>query len=620
MQRHTVLSLVVIGIIGVIVLINSCTNQSTSSSATSQQAESAEEFVARINKEILEVGRGLEIASWIRNTYITPDTAYIATKATEKMLAFNTRTIQEANRYNGQQLAPDTARSIQIIKQGTTMPAPKDAHKRNKLAQINTDMEGMYGKGRYCKKDRRGKETCRDLEELSQVIATSRNYNELLDAWKGWRTVSVPMRDMYREFVAIMNEGAHEMGFENTAHLWKSGYDMPVDAFENETERLWTQVKPLYDQLHCYVRDKFAQHYGEKKVPAGKPIPAHLFGNMWAQQWGEVYDLLEPYPGALDLDITGGLVKNKHDAVSVTKMSEKFFTSIGLPALPDSFYTNSLLKKPRDRDVVCHASAWDMDNGKDVRVKQCVEPDEDSLVTMHHELGHIYYFIMYQHLAPLFKGGANDGFHEAIGDTVVLSMTPKYMKQIGLIDKARLSRKAIINYQMKMALDKIAFLPFGKLIDQWRWKVFSGEISPDDYNHHWWRLREYYQGIRPPVRRNETHFDPGAKYHVPANVPYTRYFLAHIMQFQFHKSLCKIAGHKGPLHECSIYGNKKAGAKLGEMLALGASQPWPHAMQLLTGQKQMEASAIIDYFAPLMRWLRQKNHGKTCGWSASSSY
>ncbi|NND00594.1 MAG: peptidase M2 family protein, partial [Gammaproteobacteria bacterium] len=289
---------------------------------------------------------------------------------------------------------------------------------------------------------------------------------------------------------------------------------------------------------------------------------------------------------------------------------------LGLPELPDSFYQNSMIKKPADRDVVCHASAWDMDNGNDPRIKQCVEINEEQLGTLHHELGHIYYYLMYKDLDPVFKGGAHDGFHEAIGDTIVLSMTPGYLKKKGLIDEVVSSEQATINKQMKLALEKIAFLPFGKMIDEWRWKVFSGEIGPDQYNEGWWKLREEYQGIMPGVERSEADFDAGAKYHIPGNTPYTRYFLSFIMQFQFHKALCEAAGHSGPLHECSIYENEAAGKKLGAMLAMGQSKPWPDAMEALTGQREMDASAIIDYFAPLNAWLKKENEGRQCGWGS----
>ena len=572
--------------------------------------ESAEEFVARIDKEGTELSKELNAAFWVRNTYITPDTAVLASKAGERGLEFESNMVKQATRYRGTEMDSVTARAIELILRGSSAPAPNDAAMRAELSQILTDMEGQYGAGKYCNSE--GK--CRELQELEGILAESRDYDELLDVWQGWRQVSPPYRKKYQRFVEIANQGAQDFGYKNLAELWKGGYDMDSNTFTIEARSLWDQVKPFYDELHCHVRAKLSETYGSDRVPLDGPIPAHLLGNMWSQTWDNIYPMMEPYQGVASLDVTAALVEQGYDEVQMTKTAEGFFTSLGLPALPASFYKNSMLKKPRDRNVVCHASAWDIDSGNDPRIKQCVEINEEQLGTLHHELGHIYYYLMYKGQPSVFKGGAHDGFHEAIGDTIQLSMTPSYLQKIGLINDIEVSYEATINEQMKLALGKIAFLPFGKMIDEWRWKVFSGEISPEDYNAGWWKLREEYQGIKSPVMRSEADFDPGAKYHIPGNTPYTRYFLSFIMQFQFHKALCDAAGFEGPLHECSIYDNKVAGEKLGNMLAMGQSKPWPDAMEALTGQRSMDGSAIIDYFAPLNAWLKEQNQDRSCGW------
>jgi peptidyl-dipeptidase A len=398
--------------------------------------------------------------------------------------------------------------------------------------------------------------------------------------------------------------------------MWRARYDMTPEEFDAVAEKLWQQVKPLYDALHCHTRAQLAKKYGEDKVPAGKPIPVQLLGNMWAQQWNNIYDdLLKPYPAASIESADKQLKAQKWDSVRMTRSAESFYTSIGFQQLPETFWQRSMLVRPRDREVVCHASAWDMDpKTNDVRIKMCMNPTEEDLFTIYHELGHVYYYLHYNTLPNRFRTGANDGFHEAIGDTVNLSVTPAYLAKIGLISPVKPSGEAVINQQMKIALDKIAFLPFGRLIDLWRWKVFSGEIAPDHYNQAWWDLRKQYQGVAPPVARTEADFDPGAKYHIPANTPYTRYFLSFILQFQFHKALCDAAGYKGPLHECSIFGSKEAGEKFGQMLALGASQPWPDTLEKLTGSREIDAGAIIEYFQPLIAWLKEQNQGKQCGW------
>jgi len=572
--------------------------------------ESASDFVARIEAEGLELGKEIEAAYWVRNTHITPDTAVLAAKAGERSLEFESRILNQAKKYKATEMDAETARAIELILRGSSAPAPNDPELRAELATILTQMSGLYGSGKYCKSDGE----CRTLDELKHVLVNSKDPVELLDVWQGWRTISPPFKERYQRFVELANQGARDSGFDDLAHAWKSKYDMGADEFTHEAARLWGQVKPFYEELHCHVRAKLNEQYGDEVVPLNSAIPAHLLGNMWAQTWDNIYPLIEPYKGVDNLDVSKALKEQGYDEVKMTQTAEAFFTSLGLPALPDSFYTNSLLKKPKDREVVCHASAWDMDNGNDPRIKQCIKINEDQLGTLHHELGHIYYYLMYKDLRPTFKGGAHDGFHEAIGDTIQLSMTPSYLKEKGLIDTITNSPEATINAQMKMALERIAFLPFGKLIDEWRWKVFSGETSPDDYNKSWWSLREQYQGIKAPVQRSESDFDPGAKYHIPGNTPYTRYFLSFIMQFQFHKALCDTAGHEGPLHECSIYNNKKAGKALGDMLVLGQSKPWPDAMQALTGQREMDASAIIDYFKPLNSWLKEQNQDRQCGW------
>ncbi len=580
----------------------------------SPTAAEAKKFVERVNADLKRLFTKQATAEWIKSTYITDDTERNAASVNEEVLAYLNQAIKDSRRYDGLKLDADTARMLHLLKVGSAIAAPSDPRKRSELATIAAKLEGLYGKGKYCKKDKAGQETCRDLGALSDVLANSRNYDELLDAWVGWRTVSPPMRPLYERFVALGNEGVKEIGFSNIGNLWKSAYDMPPEQFEQETQRLWQQVKPLYEDLHCYVRARLAKTYGEAKVPAGKPIPAHLLGNMWAQEWNNIYPLVEPYPGQASLDVSAALQQQGYDPKKMVQLGEKFFTSLGLKPLPDSFWERSQFSKPQDRDVVCHASAWDVTYDNDLRIKMCIKPTEEDLITIHHELGHNYYFTYYYTLPILYQAGAHDGFHEAIGDAITLSITPGYLQQVGLLQSVPKNEKNLINLQLKDALEKVSFLPFGLLIDQWRWDVFAGKTKPAQYNQAWWALREKYQGITPPVKRTEADFDPGAKYHVPANVPYTRYFLARILQFQFHKSLCEAAGYKGPLHECSVYGNKEAGKKLQAMLEMGASQPWPEALYAMTGQRQMDATPLIEFFSPLRRWLQEQNKGQKCGW------
>jgi peptidyl-dipeptidase A len=578
-------------------------------------AEEARQFVEELGREFRALDDEAAAAGWVQATYITPDTQLLNARAYERYLERLSRAVKDARRFEGVALDPATERTLKLLRLGVSAPAPDDPGKRAELAQLSAKLEAMYGEGKYCETVG-GQEVCHNIDDVSEVMARSRNPEQLLEAWTGWHTISRPMREDYVRFVELANEGARELGYEDLGVMWRSGYDMPVDEFVQEVDRLWSQVKPLYDELHCYARDRLAEKYGANRVPAGQPVPAHLFGNIWAQQWNNIYeDILKPYPRAPQTPpLDRELVRQKYDEVRMTKLAESFYTSLGMPPLPDSFWERSMLTRPRDREVVCHASAWHMDGKEDVRLKQCIVPNEEELGTIYHELGHLYYDLAYKDQPYFFQGGAHDGFHEAIGDTVLLSVTPGYLAEVGLGSRVRPSRETTINEQMKMAADKIAFLPFGLLVDQWRWKVFSGEVTPANYNQAWWDLRRHYQGVAPPNERTEQDFDPGAKYHIPGNTPYTRYFLAFILQFQFHKALCEAAGHEGPLHECSVAGSKEAGARFWAMLQQGQSQPWQDTLEKLTGTRQMDASAIIDYFQPLMGWLKERNAGKQCGW------
>jgi len=576
--------------------------------------ETATAFIERINKELAQITIEAETAQWVRATYITKDTAVLAAKAQQRLLAYYSAAIEQSKRYDGQVLTDDIARSIELLKLRTSMPAPDDAGKRAELTEIVTRMQGQYGAGKYCPPGVENKDLCLDLQALSKILVESRDYDEQLEAWTGWRTISAQMRVDYQRFTELANEGARSLGYANLGVMWKSGYEMEVAEFEIESERLWQQVKPLYQALHCHVRSRLADHYGEDRVSRTGSIPAHLLGNMWAQEWGNIYDLVEPYPDRGTVNITQALKQQAFDAVKMTETAEDFFVSLGLPELPETFWERSMLTKPRDREVVCHASAWHLGSDDDVRIKQCIVASEEELATIHHELGHVYYYLAYKNLPTLYQSGAHDGFHEGIGDAISLSLTPAHLHKIGLAKRIEISDEAVINQQMRDAMDKIAFLPFGKLIDQWRWDVFAGNIPPEEYNSAWWKLRTRYQGIAPPVTRSESDFDPGAKYHIPGNTPYVRYFLARILQFQFHQALCSAAGHSGALHECSIYGSQQAGERLHAMLTIGASRPWQETLEQLTGNRKMDASALIEYFSPLLSWLDEQNRDRSCGW------
>ena len=583
------------------------------SPATEQQkvpsANDAKAFIQAAQTEIEKLQIPASQAAWAYATYINQDTAAVSAYLSEKLSVRTAELAKEAAQFNHVEVDADTRRQLNLLLNSFVLAPPSQADKSERLAQISSELDGMYGKGKYCRKNGE----CWDLGQMTAKMARSRDNDLLLEVWNGWRQISVPMKPLYEEMVGLANEGARELGFADTSELWRGKYDMPADEFATELDRTWNQVKPFYDALHCHVRAKLGDYYGTDVVPQDKPIPAHLLGNMWAQSWGNIYDLVKPERKMQVPDVTKALKAQGYDEIKMVKQAESFFTSLGFEPLPETFWQRSQFVQPKDRDVICHASAWDIDDQDDLRIKMCIQKTGEEFNVIHHELGHNFYQRAYKNQPLLYRGSANDGFHEAIGDTIALSITPKYLKQIGLIDEIP-DESNDLGMLMQVALDKIAFVPFGLMVDQWRWKVFSGEIKPQDYNKAWWELREKYQGVMAPVARDENAFDPGAKYHVPGNTPYTRYFLAHILQFQFHKALCEIAQDQGPVHRCSIYASKEAGRALNDMLEMGMSKPWQDALEKLTGSRQLDATAILDYFAPLKAWLDEQNQGRQCGW------
>jgi peptidyl-dipeptidase A len=587
-----------------------------------KKTEDAPTFVKRVDADLKKLQEKQAKTDWVNSTYLTDDTDALSAAAAADTAAYTSQAILDSVAYkDAQGLDADTARQLELLRRSPTLPYPIDAERREQLSKVAVGLQSTYGKGTYCSKalkkwaPKDAKDDCLHLDELSDVLRDPEaTWDEQLEAWTGWRTISPPMRAEYQKFVELGNEGARDIGYSDVGAVWKSRYDMTAEAMEADVERLWQQVKPLYTALRCYTGKKLRAKYGEDKVPKGGLLPAHVFGNMWSQSWEYLYPILEPFPGEPSLDASKGIEAKKIDAVGMAKIAEAFFVSLGHPALPDTFWTKSMFVRPRDREVVCHASAWPITFDGDVRIKMCIKPTQEDLVTLHHELGHIYYYLAYQGDPVLFQDGANDGFHEAIGDTIAQSVTPKYLADLGILDEkaAAPNEKADMNLLMQRALEKVAFLPFGYEMDKWRWDVFNGKIPPDQYNKAWWDLVAKYQGMAPVSPRGEEFFDPGAKYHIPANTPYLRYFLAAIYQFQFHRELCKAAGHTGPLHQCSIFGNKAAGERLWKTLEMGASKPWQDAMEVLTGSREADASAMVDYFAPLMTWLEGQNQGESC--------
>ncbi len=593
------------------VVVSGCATGGTSPSGSRPAAADAKKFMDDVNQTILKLGVEGSQAGWVSETYITDDTSALNARANQRLIDATARYAKDAVKFDRTEVAPDLRRGLNLLKVSLVMATPSDSKEGEELTRIAANLDAAYGKGKWCQ-DPKKPETCLDINQITDIMRDSRDEKKLRQVWEGWHTISPPMRKDYARFVELSNKGARELGFPDSGAMWRAKYDMPPDAFTKELDRLWDQVRPLYLKLHAYVRMKLHDKYGDI-VPANGPLPAHLLGNIWAQDWSNVYKLVAPPEADPGYNLDDILKRRKLTPIDMVKAGERFYTSLGFAPLPQTFWERSMFVKPRDREVVCHASAWDLDFADDLRIKMCIMPTDEDFRTIHHELGHNFYQRAYKDLPVIFRDSANDGFHEAIGDTIALSVTPEYLVKIGLIDKAPDASRDI-GLLLGRALEKVAFLPFGLLIDQWRWKVFSGEIKPEDYNKAWWDLRLKYQGVAPVSPRSDEFFDPGAKYHVPGNVPYTRYFLAFILQFQFHRALSQAAGCTTSIHRCSIYQSTEAGKKLNTMLSMGMSRPWPEALEAIAGTKQMDATAILDYFKPLDAWLDQQIKEKPVGW------
>jgi peptidyl-dipeptidase A len=573
-------------------------------------AATAADFLKEAEARLLELSIESSRADWVQATYITDDTTALANRASARLLASTLELAKRAARFPPDALSEEERRKIHLLRTSLPMVAPDDPRAAEELAGLVNEMQAIYARARVALP---GVEHPLDLEGLERRLATGTDPEMHYRIWRDWHETARPMRPSFVRYVALGNEGARTIGFSDMGEMWRSGYDMSPAELDHEVERLWQQLLPFYRELHAYARGKLRARYGEDHVPAEGPIPAHLLGNMWAQSWEHLYGLLVPAATDRGPDLTRALVERGTTPRQMVEYAERFFLSLGLPKLPESFWTRSMFVRPEDRDVVCHASAWDIDFVDDLRIKMCIDITAENFRTIHHELGHNYYQRAYAPLPFLYRASANDGFHEAIGDTIALSVTPEYLRTIGL-SSADPGPGGDLGQLLARALESIAFLPFGLLVDRWRWRVFDGTIRPDEYNPTWWEHRRRYQGIAPMEPRPDDAFDPGAKYHVAANVPYLRYFLAQVLQFQFHRALARAIGASGPLHRASIFGHREAGARLEAMLALGASRPWPEALATLTGEQRLDATAILDYFAPLREFLAQENRGAKLGW------
>lgn len=575
---------------------------------TPPPASSLAPFLIKAESDLDAASQESNRADWVHATNITPDTAWLSSLARERLATLSLRLARQAANFDRASASPVERRKIDLLRRLTSVPPPADADAATRLAGLQTSLSGQYATGSFLYK---GRPT--SLGEAEVLLAKTRNPEEARLLWEGWRDSAKALKPDYIAMAALANQGARELGYADMGELWRSGYDRSPAEVETEIDAEWNQLKPIYTALHCFMRKKLSERYGATVQPRTGPIRAHLLGNMWGQNWGNLFDVTKPEK--LDQpDIDDSLQKAGYTPLRMVKTAEAFYSSLGFESLPASFWTSSQFVKPADRKVDCNPSAWTIDNRTDVRLKMCIRVTRSQFVTVYHELGHNFYNLAYTDQPYLFRKGADDGFHEGIGDFIALSATaPAYYRAIGIVpaDAPDIDDVSVL---LQQALDKVPLLPFAIALDKWRWGVLAGRISPGEFNSSWWKLVAEYQGMIPPRPRPKDGFDAGAKYHVAENVPYISYLKARFYQYQFHEAACRIAKWKGPLHRCSIYGNKEVGEKLRQMLALGGSRPNSEALALFTGSSEPDPGAMLEYFRPLKTWLDKQNVGERCGW------
>ncbi|NXG01256.1 ACE2 enzyme, partial [Sakesphorus luctuosus] len=585
--------------------------------------QQAQKFLEEFNRMAEDISHESSIASWHYNTNITEENAKKMNEASAKWSTFYDEASKNASSFSVGSIE-DNLIKLQIQTLQDRGSSVLSSEKYNRLGTVLSTMSTIYSTGTVCKIN--DPSECLVLEPgLDAIMADSTDYNERLWAWEGWRAdVGRMMRPLYEEYVELENEVAKLNNYSDYGDYWRANYEAKFpkdyeysrDQLIEDVEKTFEQIKPLYQQLHAYVRHHLERVYGPKLISSTGCLPAHLLGDMWGRFWTNLYALTVPYPAKPNIDVTSAMVQKGWNAIKIFEAAEAFFTSIGLYNMTDGFWRNSMLTEPTDgRKVVCHPTAWDLGKN-DYRIKMCTKVTMDDFLTAHHEMGHIEYDMAYSAQPYLLRSGANEGFHEAVGEIMSLSAaTPEHLKSLGLLEPTfQEDEETEINFLLKQALTIVGTMPFTYMLEKWRWMVFRGEITKQEWTKRWWEMKREIVGVVEPVPHDETYCDPAALFHVANDYSFIRYYTRTIYQFQFQEALCKAANHTGPLHKCDITNSTAAGERLRQLLALGRSKPWTEALQNVTGEKYMNATPLLHYFEPLYEWLKKNNSGRFIGW------
>ncbi|XP_075996407.1 angiotensin-converting enzyme 2 [Genypterus blacodes] len=589
----------------------------------------AREFLKKFDQEASKRMYQYSLASWAYNTNITKENSDNLGAEGQSWSDFYTKMSEESQQFPLSDIT-DPEIKLQLIslqdKGAGALTPDKAAH----LSKVMSEMSTIYSTATVCLMDDHF--NCQTLEPgLEDVMANSRDYFERLHVWEGWRReVGKRMRPLYEDYVDLKNEAAKLNDFEDYGAYWRSNYETIEEdsrykytqhQLMDDVRAIYKEILPLYKELHAYVRSKLMDVYPGRIHPQG-PLPAHLLGDMWGRFWTNLYALSVPYPHKEDIDVSKTMVAKGWTERQLFKEAEAFFMSVGLYKMNENFWNDSMLEKPDDgRKVVCHPTAWDMGNGEDFRIKMCTKVNMDDFLTVHHEMGHNQYQMAYSNLSYLLRDGANEGFHEAVGEIMSLSAaTPSHLQALGLLPVDFTSdNETEINFLLKQALTIVATLPFTYMLEEWRWQVFDGNITKDEWMQRWWEMKREMVGVVEPVPRDETYCDPPALFHVSGDYSFIRYFTRTIYQFQFQKALCEAANHTDDLFKCDITNSTAAGDKLRKMLELGRSKSWTRALDMISSEVKMDAAPLLEYFEKLQHWLVKENkkNNRHVGWRAA---
>ncbi|UYZ63832.1 M2 family metallopeptidase [Hymenobacter weizhouensis] len=575
------------------------------SAAAPNWRDQAEQFLTQYSAEYQRLYTQSAEAEWRSNTRIVAgDTsnAGATARANERLAAFmgSTQNIQRLRELleHKQDLTELQVKQLQtaLYNAANSPQTIADVVKRRIKAET-AQTEKLYGFDyKYAGKS----VTTNDLDEL---LRKERNPLKRQQIWEASKAIGPTLKDGLLNLRELRNQTVQALGYPDYFTYQASDYGLSREEMMQLVRKINEELRPLYRELHTYARYELAKKYGVKQVP--DYLPASWLPNRWGQDWSAMVDVQ-----GLNIDP----VLAKKGAEWQVQQAERFYQSLGFPALPQSFYEkSSLYPLPKDATYKKnnHASAWHLDLNQDVRSLMSVEGNTEWYETTHHELGHIYYYLTYTNpqVPVLLRQGANRAYHEAMGSLMGLAATQKpFLAGLSLVDaNAKTDQTQTL---LKEALNYAVFIPFASgVMSEWENSFYADKLPADQLNARWWQLCKQYQGIVPPTARGENYLDPATKTHInddPAQ--YYDYALSYVILFQLHDHIAKKILKQDP-HATNYYGSKEVGQFLADIMRPGSSKDWRTVLKEKTGE-DLSARAMVEYFEPLMAYLKQQNKGR----------